>query len=55
MLVLLLRHDAAGATFSEPTAGEIIRVPARDLARRDFGELGYRHLYGAVLPTGPAD
>jgi hypothetical protein len=51
--VLLLRHDAWGATFYEPTIGKIIEVPARDLARGDFSALGYAHLHGAVLPSGP--
>jgi hypothetical protein len=52
--VLLLRHDAGGATFYEPTAGEVIEVSARDLARRDFSALSYAHLHGAILPSGPS-
>jgi hypothetical protein len=52
--VLLLRHDAGGASFYEPTAGKIVAVPAEDLRRRDFGAVGYAHLHGAILPSGPA-
>jgi hypothetical protein len=53
--VLLFEHDASGASFYEPTAGTVVRVSARDLARRDFGELGYGHLHGAILPSGPLE
>jgi hypothetical protein len=52
--VLLLRHDARGASFYESTAGEVVVVPAGDLRRRDFSAVGYARLHGAVLPSGPA-
>jgi hypothetical protein len=51
--VLLLRGDAWGASFYEPTAGEIVVVDTAELERRDFGELGYPRLEGVILPTGP--
>jgi hypothetical protein len=51
--VLMLRHDAWGATFYEPTVGEVVEVSAGDLARGDFSELSYGHLHGAILPSGP--
>jgi hypothetical protein len=51
--VLLLRRDGWGASFYEPTAGEVVVVPTRDLERRDFSELGYARLHGAILPSAP--
>jgi hypothetical protein len=53
--VLLLGQDRAGALVFEPASGEIIRVPSRDLAHRDFGVLGYSHLQAALVPSGPAE
>jgi hypothetical protein len=52
--VLLLSHDAWSASIYEPAAGEVVAVPAEDLRRRDFSAVGYAHLQGAVLPSGPA-
>jgi hypothetical protein len=51
--VLLLRGDAWGASFYEPTAGEIVFVPTADLRRRDFSKLGFPRLEGVILPSGP--
>ena len=51
--VLLLRSDTWGATFYEPTAGEIVLVSAADLAHRDFRRLGYPRLQGVILPSAP--
>lgn len=50
--VLLVRHNALGALFYEPTAGSVVFVSSADLRRRDFSELGYPDLEGAVLPSG---
>lgn len=51
--VLLLRHDAWGATFYEPAGGDLIDIATVDLERRDFSELGWPHLHGAILPSDP--
>ena len=48
--VLLLGRDATGAAVYDPGAGEIVRLPPADLARRDFGRLGFPRLLGVVLP-----
>jgi hypothetical protein len=50
--VLMLHHDAAGAWVYEPTGGDIVLLPERDLLRRDFSALGFAHLKGAILPAG---
>lgn len=50
--VLLLAADRSGALFFEPTAGEIRRVTTAELARRDFGALGYPGLKGALIAAG---
>lgn len=50
--VLLVHHDPAGALFYEPGSGHIVLVGTRELQRRDFSALGFRHLKGAILPTG---
>jgi hypothetical protein len=51
--VLLLGRDRTGVLFFEPTSGEIRRVTGGDLARHDFGALGYSRLKGALLPGSP--
>jgi hypothetical protein len=51
--VLLVGHDPEGALYYEPSAGELVRVPAAEVERHDFRRLGFRHLYGAILPGGP--
>lgn len=51
--VLLLRHDARGASFYEPNVGEVVIVPAADLDRQDFSRLGYPYVAGVILPAGP--
>ena len=50
--VLLLASDRYGALFFEPTADEIRRVTSSELARRDFGALGYPSLKGALIAAG---
>jgi hypothetical protein len=48
--VLLVHDGAAGAVFYEPTAGDVVVLPHRDLQRQDFRLLGFTHLKGAILP-----
>ncbi|WP_067500571.1 hypothetical protein [Actinoplanes sp. TFC3] len=49
--VLLVRHDARGALFYEPTKGEVVVVSAAEIVRRDFRKLGRPRLMGVALPS----